>query len=186
MNFYPEYTGVVALDLAKVKNAPKTANATYVAAKNVRERARPDDAQSDAVRRHGHLHSAHVDREQGRPQDDERPEQAQVVLVRGLSGVPDADHLHPRDEADLRAQEHLVHPDREHQRLHAPRPGQGDRGRRLLHRPGAAPDEEVHGAGRQQAHLRLPERRTGSQEDVDHADRTVRCSSAPRTPSRPS
>jgi osmoprotectant transport system substrate-binding protein len=33
MNFYPEYTGVVALDLAKVKNAPKTANATYVAAK---------------------------------------------------------------------------------------------------------------------------------------------------------
>jgi osmoprotectant transport system substrate-binding protein len=33
MNFYPEYTGVVALDLAKVKNAPKSANATYVAAK---------------------------------------------------------------------------------------------------------------------------------------------------------
>jgi osmoprotectant transport system substrate-binding protein len=33
MNFYPEYTGVIALDLAKVKNAPKSANATYVAAK---------------------------------------------------------------------------------------------------------------------------------------------------------
>ena len=33
MNFYPEYTGVVALDLAKVKNAPKSANATYAAAK---------------------------------------------------------------------------------------------------------------------------------------------------------
>jgi osmoprotectant transport system substrate-binding protein len=33
MNFYPEYTGVIALDLAKVKNAPKTANATYAAAK---------------------------------------------------------------------------------------------------------------------------------------------------------
>src|SRR3954468_4621856 len=33
MNFYPEYTGVVALDLAKVANAPKSANATYVAAK---------------------------------------------------------------------------------------------------------------------------------------------------------
>jgi osmoprotectant transport system substrate-binding protein len=33
MDFYPEYTGVVALDLAKVKNAPKSANATYVAAK---------------------------------------------------------------------------------------------------------------------------------------------------------
>jgi osmoprotectant transport system substrate-binding protein len=33
MNFYPEYTGVVALDLAKVKNAPKTASATYAAAR---------------------------------------------------------------------------------------------------------------------------------------------------------
>ncbi len=34
MNFYPEYTGVIALDLAKVKNAPKSATATYAAAKN--------------------------------------------------------------------------------------------------------------------------------------------------------
>jgi osmoprotectant transport system substrate-binding protein len=33
MNFYPEYTGVIVLDLAKTKNAPKSANATYVAAK---------------------------------------------------------------------------------------------------------------------------------------------------------
>jgi glycine betaine/choline ABC-type transport system substrate-binding protein len=33
MNFYPEYTGVIALDLAKVKNAPKSAAATYTAAK---------------------------------------------------------------------------------------------------------------------------------------------------------
>ncbi len=33
MNFYPEYTGVVALDLAKVKTAPKSANQTYVVAK---------------------------------------------------------------------------------------------------------------------------------------------------------
>ena len=33
MNFYPEYTGVIALDLAKAKNAPKSANATYVVAK---------------------------------------------------------------------------------------------------------------------------------------------------------
>ncbi len=33
MNFYPEYTGVVALDLAKVANAPKSANQTYVVAK---------------------------------------------------------------------------------------------------------------------------------------------------------
>ena len=37
MNFYPEYTGVIVLDLAKVKNAPKSANATYVAAKKFEE-----------------------------------------------------------------------------------------------------------------------------------------------------
>jgi osmoprotectant transport system substrate-binding protein len=37
MNFYPEYTGIIALDLAKVKNAPKSANATYVAAKKFEE-----------------------------------------------------------------------------------------------------------------------------------------------------
>ena len=37
MNFYPEYTGVVALDLAQVKNAPKSANATYQAAKQFEE-----------------------------------------------------------------------------------------------------------------------------------------------------
>jgi osmoprotectant transport system substrate-binding protein len=37
MNFYPEYTGVVALDLAKVKNPPKSANATYVVAKKFEE-----------------------------------------------------------------------------------------------------------------------------------------------------
>jgi osmoprotectant transport system substrate-binding protein len=37
MNFYPEYTGVVALDLAKVKNAPKSAAATYTVAKNFEE-----------------------------------------------------------------------------------------------------------------------------------------------------
>jgi glycine betaine/choline ABC-type transport system substrate-binding protein len=34
MNFYPEYTGIIALDLAKVKNAPQTAAATYAAANN--------------------------------------------------------------------------------------------------------------------------------------------------------
>jgi len=33
MNFYPEYTGVVALDLAKASPAPKSAKATYKAAK---------------------------------------------------------------------------------------------------------------------------------------------------------
>ena len=39
INFYPEYTGVIALDLAKVKNAPKSATDTYKAAKNVRDRS---------------------------------------------------------------------------------------------------------------------------------------------------
>jgi osmoprotectant transport system substrate-binding protein len=33
INFYPEYTGVIVLDLAKAKSAPKTAAATYQAAK---------------------------------------------------------------------------------------------------------------------------------------------------------
>src|SRR6266566_5131409 len=37
MNFYPEYTGVIALDLAKVKNSPKSATATYSAAKTFEE-----------------------------------------------------------------------------------------------------------------------------------------------------
>jgi osmoprotectant transport system substrate-binding protein len=32
MNFYPEYTGIIALDLAKTKNAPKSAAATYALA----------------------------------------------------------------------------------------------------------------------------------------------------------
>ena len=40
INFYPEYTGVIALDLAKVKNAPKTAAATYQAAKTFEEQSR--------------------------------------------------------------------------------------------------------------------------------------------------
>jgi osmoprotectant transport system substrate-binding protein len=33
MNFYPEYTGVIVLDLAQAKNPPKTASANYTAAK---------------------------------------------------------------------------------------------------------------------------------------------------------
>jgi osmoprotectant transport system substrate-binding protein len=37
MNFYPEYTGVIALDLAKVK-APATAAATYTAAKTYEQK----------------------------------------------------------------------------------------------------------------------------------------------------
>ncbi|MGH2933629.1 MAG: glycine betaine ABC transporter substrate-binding protein [Gaiellaceae bacterium] len=37
MNFYPEYTGVVALDLAKAKNAPKSAQGTYSTAKQFEE-----------------------------------------------------------------------------------------------------------------------------------------------------
>jgi osmoprotectant transport system substrate-binding protein len=37
INVYPEYTGVIALDLAKVKNAPKSADATFQAAKTFEE-----------------------------------------------------------------------------------------------------------------------------------------------------
>ena len=40
----------------------------------VRGDARPDAAQSDAVRGHGHVHDAHLDGDEGRPEDDERPE----------------------------------------------------------------------------------------------------------------
>jgi len=38
MNFYPEYTGVIALDLAKVKKAPKSAKATYKAAQKYEQK----------------------------------------------------------------------------------------------------------------------------------------------------
>jgi len=38
INFYPEYTGVLALNIAHVKKAPKTAAATYAAAKVFEEK----------------------------------------------------------------------------------------------------------------------------------------------------
>jgi len=38
INFYPEYTGVLALNIAHVKKAPKTAAATYAAAKAFEEK----------------------------------------------------------------------------------------------------------------------------------------------------
>jgi osmoprotectant transport system substrate-binding protein len=40
INLYPEYTGVIALDLAKVKNAPKSATATYQAAQTFEQQKR--------------------------------------------------------------------------------------------------------------------------------------------------
>jgi osmoprotectant transport system substrate-binding protein len=40
INFYPEYTGVIALVLAKVKNAPKSAAATYQVAKTFERQKR--------------------------------------------------------------------------------------------------------------------------------------------------
>jgi len=40
INFYPEYTGVIVLDLAKAKNSPKTAAATYKAAKAFEQQKR--------------------------------------------------------------------------------------------------------------------------------------------------
>ena len=61
MNLYPEYTGVVALDLAKVTKRAEVGECDLRRREEVRGRARPDDAQPDAVRGHGHLHDAHVD-----------------------------------------------------------------------------------------------------------------------------
>ncbi len=81
-NFYPEYTGVIALDLAKAQNAPKSANATYAVAKKFEDDARSDAAQPDAVRGHDTFTVLTSTAHEGRPEDDERPEQAQVVLVR--------------------------------------------------------------------------------------------------------
>jgi osmoprotectant transport system substrate-binding protein len=40
INFYPEYTGVIVLDLAKAKTPPKTAAATYQAAKTFEQQKR--------------------------------------------------------------------------------------------------------------------------------------------------
>jgi osmoprotectant transport system substrate-binding protein len=40
INFYPEYTGVIALDIAQIKNAPKSASATYAAAKAFEQKSR--------------------------------------------------------------------------------------------------------------------------------------------------
>jgi osmoprotectant transport system substrate-binding protein len=40
INMYPEYTGVIALDLAKAKNAPKSAAATYQAAQTFEQGSR--------------------------------------------------------------------------------------------------------------------------------------------------
>ena len=40
INFYPEYTGVIVLDLAKAKTSPKSAAATYQAAKTFEEQSR--------------------------------------------------------------------------------------------------------------------------------------------------
>jgi osmoprotectant transport system substrate-binding protein len=40
INFYPEYTGVIVLDLAKAKTSPKTAAATYQAAKAFEQQKR--------------------------------------------------------------------------------------------------------------------------------------------------
>jgi osmoprotectant transport system substrate-binding protein len=40
INLYPEYTGVIALDIAKAKSAPKSAAATYQAAKTFEQHSR--------------------------------------------------------------------------------------------------------------------------------------------------
>ena len=60
INFYPEYTGVIVLDLAK-KASPKSAAATYAAAKKFEETRGLTLLNADAVLRHRHLHDAEVD-----------------------------------------------------------------------------------------------------------------------------
>ena len=51
----------------------------------VRAEARPDAAQAHAVRRQRHLHDADEDGEQARSEEDLRPEEGEVVLVRRAS-----------------------------------------------------------------------------------------------------
>ncbi len=40
INLYPEYTGVIALDIAKTANAPKSASTTYQVAKSFEKKSR--------------------------------------------------------------------------------------------------------------------------------------------------
>ena len=54
INFYPEYTGVIVLDLAK-KASPKSAAATYAAAKKFEQTRGLTFLKRDAVLRHRHL-----------------------------------------------------------------------------------------------------------------------------------
>ncbi len=58
----------------------------------------------------------------GRSQDDLRPEEAHVVQLRRLSGVPDADHVHPRACSRSTGSTTQPSPAQLDQRLHAARP----------------------------------------------------------------
>ena len=113
INFYPEYTGVLALNIAHVKTPLKTAAATYAAAKAFEEKRGYTHAQADAVLRRGLLHGPDEDGEEVRPEDDLRPEEGAEPVVRRLSRVRQAHHVSPRAEADLRAEGHQVRPARD-------------------------------------------------------------------------
>ena len=166
INFYPEYTGVIVADLAK-QTAPKTAAANYAAAKKFEEsrgntllKRRRRSTTRDSF---GMLTST---AKKLRREDDRRHEEGQVVLVRRLPGVPDAHHVPARPEEDLRPQAGQVRPAREHQRLHAARPGQDHRratSSRPIRSSRASKYTVLEG---HEAHLRVPERRTGRVEEA--------------------
>ena len=156
INFYPEYTGVIVLDLAK-KTSPKTAAATYAAAKKFEETrglTLLDATPFYDTDSFGMLTST------AKKLGVKTIGDMKKVKSFSFAGYPECQHAHhlpARPEADLRADAGEVRAAREHQRLHAARPGQDHRRGRLLDRP-AAGRHEVHRARRHEAHLRVPER----------------------------
>ena len=126
INFYPEYTGVVALVLGHAKS-PKSLAQNYAAAKAYEEKHGSTllkqtpfyDSDSFAVlKKTAAKYGLKIDR---------RPEEGAEPVVRGLSRVRQADHLPARLQADLRADEDQVRPARDDPRDEADRLGQGDR-----------------------------------------------------------
>src|SRR5581483_4392695 len=154
INVYPEYTGVLALNIAHAKS-PKTAAATYAAAKAFEEKRGFTLLKQTPF----------YDGEEVRPEDHLRPEEGPQPVVRRLSRVRQADHLFARDEADLRAEEDQVRAARHDPGHEADRLGEGHRWGHLHDRAGLG-DGEVRRARRHEAHLRLPERGSGRVEEA--------------------
>ena len=164
INFYPEYTGVIVADLAHQK-APKSAAANYAAAKKFEEsRGNTMYKQTPFYDSDSFGMLTSTAKKYGVKTIGDM-KKVKSFSYAGSPRVPDADHLPARPEADLRPQAGEVHPAREHQRVHAARPGQDDGGGRVLDRS-AAPGHEVHGAEGHEAHLRIPERRTRRVEEA--------------------